>query len=113
MNVLTTIWGQLVRSKLWPLALLLVAALVAVPFVLAKEPEPPVPPTPATAAPAESADASKLKISYTWAVNSSNLTGQTNKTLTDGSTSTFKKGDLVTCSATSATPRNSAMNEIT
>jgi hypothetical protein len=57
MNVLTTIWGQLVRSKLWPLALLLVAALVAVPFLLAKEPEPPVPPTPATAAPAESADA--------------------------------------------------------
>jgi hypothetical protein len=46
MNVLTDTWRQLVRRRLWPVALLLVAALAAVPFVLAKEP------TPAPAAPA-------------------------------------------------------------
>lgn len=36
---------QLVERKLWPIALLLVAALVAVPFLLAKDPEAPVLPT--------------------------------------------------------------------
>jgi hypothetical protein len=52
MNVLTTTWRQLVRRKLWPVAVLLVAALAAVPMVLAKEPEPvsmPADPAPATA----------------------------------------------------------------
>lgn len=44
MNVVTTIWQQLVGRRLWPLALLLVAALVAVPFVLASEPAPVAPP---------------------------------------------------------------------
>jgi hypothetical protein len=39
MSVITDIWRQLVRRRLWPLALLLVAALVAVPMVLAKQPE--------------------------------------------------------------------------
>ncbi|HET9738799.1 MAG TPA: hypothetical protein VFP78_11845 [Solirubrobacteraceae bacterium] len=43
MNVVTTTWQQLVRRRLWPVALLLVAALAAVPFVLASSPEPVVP----------------------------------------------------------------------
>ena len=44
MNVITDTWRGLVRRKLWPVALLLVAALVAVPLTLAKQPEPePVP----------------------------------------------------------------------
>ena len=43
MNVVTTTWQQLVRRRLWPVALLLLAALVAVPFVLASEPAPVVP----------------------------------------------------------------------
>jgi hypothetical protein len=49
MNPITDIWKQLVRRRLWPVAVLLVAALAAVPFVLAKEPEPapPAPPAPA------------------------------------------------------------------
>ena len=38
MNVVTTIWRQLVRNKLWPVAVLLLAALVAVPVLLAREP---------------------------------------------------------------------------
>jgi hypothetical protein len=43
MNVLTTTWRQLVRRRLWPVALLLVAALVAVPMLLTRDPEPPIP----------------------------------------------------------------------
>jgi hypothetical protein len=50
MNVLTQTWRQLVRRRLWPVALLLVAALVAVPVVLAKPGTPPAPPADATAA---------------------------------------------------------------
>ena len=38
MNVVTTIWRQLVRRRLWPVAVLLLAALVAVPVLLAREP---------------------------------------------------------------------------
>jgi hypothetical protein len=40
MNAITDILRQLVRRKLWPVALLLLGALAAVPFVLAKDPEP-------------------------------------------------------------------------
>jgi hypothetical protein len=40
MNTITDTWRQLVRRRLWPVALLLVAALVAVPLKLAKAPEP-------------------------------------------------------------------------
>jgi hypothetical protein len=43
MNVLTTTWRQLVRRRLWPVALLLLAALVAVPVLLAREPAAPAP----------------------------------------------------------------------
>jgi hypothetical protein len=41
MNVISDTFRQLVKRKLWPVALLLVAALVAVPMTLAKQPEPP------------------------------------------------------------------------
>jgi hypothetical protein len=43
MNVVTTTWRQLVRKKLWPVAVLLLAALVAVPVLLAREPDAPEP----------------------------------------------------------------------
>ena len=49
MNVLTTTWQQLVRRRLWPVAVLLVAALAAVPVLLARDPAPV--PEPATNAP--------------------------------------------------------------
>ena len=44
MSVLNDTWRYLVRAKLWPLAVLLVAALVAVPMMLAKDPAPAAPP---------------------------------------------------------------------
>jgi hypothetical protein len=44
MNAVKSTWRQLVRRRLWPVAVLLVAALAAVPVVLAREPEAPVPP---------------------------------------------------------------------
>ena len=43
MNAVNTIWRQLVRSKLWPVALLLLAALVAIPMLLARDPAVPEP----------------------------------------------------------------------
>ena len=39
MNAVSSIWRQLVRRRLWPVAVLLLAALAAVPVVLAREPE--------------------------------------------------------------------------
>jgi hypothetical protein len=43
MKLLTDTWRQLVQRRLWPVALLLLGALVAVPFVLGKSPEPVAP----------------------------------------------------------------------
>jgi hypothetical protein len=43
MTVITDTWRQLVRRRLWPVALLLVAAIAAVPKLLAKQPEPAIP----------------------------------------------------------------------
>jgi hypothetical protein len=40
MSFVTDTWRQLVRRRLWPVALLLLAALAAVPILLAKDPEP-------------------------------------------------------------------------
>jgi hypothetical protein len=40
MSMITDVWQELVRRRLWPLAVLLLGALVAVPFLLAKAPEP-------------------------------------------------------------------------
>jgi hypothetical protein len=51
MKLLTDTWRQLVQRRLWPVALLLLGALAAVPFVLAKSPEP-APVASAPAAPA-------------------------------------------------------------
>ena len=50
MNAVTSTWRQLVRRRLWPVAVLLVAALAAVPAFLARDPKTPAAP----AAPAES-----------------------------------------------------------
>jgi hypothetical protein len=44
MNALTAPFRQLVDRKLWPLAILLIAALVAVPLLLAKDDAPVTPP---------------------------------------------------------------------
>jgi hypothetical protein len=49
MNAVKSTWRQLVRRRLWPVAVLLVAALAAVPVLLARSPETPVAPV----APAE------------------------------------------------------------
>ncbi len=43
MSAITNLWRQLVQRRLWPVAILLVAALAAVPLALAQEPEPPAP----------------------------------------------------------------------
>jgi hypothetical protein len=49
MTIVTDTWRQLVQRRLWPVALLLLGALVAVPFFLSKSPEPaPVATAPAT-----------------------------------------------------------------
>ncbi len=57
MNLITNTWRQLLRRRLWPVALLLVAALVAVPMKLAKKPDA-VPAVPAaTLAKAQRAEA--------------------------------------------------------
>ena len=44
MNVVKSTWRQLVDRRLWPVAVLLVVALAAIPMVLASEPEAPVAP---------------------------------------------------------------------
>jgi hypothetical protein len=41
MNAIKDTWRQLVRRRLWPVAIVLVGAVVAVPMVLAKGPVPP------------------------------------------------------------------------
>jgi hypothetical protein len=40
MSAITNVWRQLVQRRLWPVAILLIAALAAVPLALAQEPEP-------------------------------------------------------------------------
>ena len=40
MSLITDTWHQLVQRRLLPVAVLLLAALVAVPLLLAKDPEP-------------------------------------------------------------------------
>jgi hypothetical protein len=39
MSPLSNLWRQLVQRRLWPVAVLLIAALAGVPFMLAKDPE--------------------------------------------------------------------------
>jgi hypothetical protein len=49
MSAITNVWRQLVQRRLWPVAILLIAALAAVPLALAQdqEPAPAAPPPPA------------------------------------------------------------------
>ena len=56
MNAVTSIWHQMMRRRLWPVAVLLVAALAAVPVLLARDAEPvaaPIDPLPALTAKAD------------------------------------------------------------
>jgi hypothetical protein len=46
MNFVTSTWRELVRRRLWPVAVLLLLALVAVPVVLAHDPQPAETPAP-------------------------------------------------------------------
>jgi hypothetical protein len=57
MNVLTTTWHQLVRRRLWPVAVLLLAALTAVPLLLARDAKPvaAAPPAPSVTTKADDA----------------------------------------------------------
>jgi hypothetical protein len=62
MSLIKDTWGQLVRHRLWPIALGLVAAMVAVPMLLSKDPAPAPAPAPTTAsASAASADDAALE----------------------------------------------------
>jgi hypothetical protein len=57
MSIITDTWAQLVRRRLWPVAVLLVVALAAVPVLLARHPAPAPAPAPAgDAAPAGADD---------------------------------------------------------
>ena len=49
MSALTNVWRQLVQRRLWPVAILLIAALAAVPLALAQEPKPAAPAAPTVA----------------------------------------------------------------
>jgi hypothetical protein len=61
MKLLTDTWRQLVQRRLWPVAVLLLGALVAVPFVLGKSPEPaPVATAPAAPVKANAASADPI-----------------------------------------------------
>jgi hypothetical protein len=69
LNTVTTplraLWDELVERRLWPLALALVVALVAVPVLLSKPAKPatPLPPAPAAANPASAAVAFEPAVS--------------------------------------------------
>lgn len=66
MNVITDTWRGLVRRRLWPVALLLIAALAAVPMLLAKHPTPaPAPALPAAVKPAADSGPAPTLVSAT------------------------------------------------
>jgi hypothetical protein len=56
MSAITNVWRQLVQRRLWPVAILLIAALAAVPLALAAQPEPAAP------APAAQADSGETAL---------------------------------------------------
>jgi hypothetical protein len=63
MNAVLTPFRQLVDRKLWPLAILLIAALAAVPFLLAKEDAPePIAPIASAGVPATTAESATQPI---------------------------------------------------
>jgi hypothetical protein len=57
MSLIKDTWRQIVQRRLWPIALVLLAALVAVPVLLAQSPAPAPAPTAPTAAAGDSATA--------------------------------------------------------
>jgi hypothetical protein len=56
MNAVTSIWREMMRRRLWPVAVLLVAALVAIPVLLARDAEPVAAPLEAVPAVTANAD---------------------------------------------------------
>jgi hypothetical protein len=63
MNAVTSIWRQMVSRRLWPVAVLLIAAMAAIPVLLASDPAPvaaPLDPGPAVTAKADSAIAAPI-----------------------------------------------------
>ena len=78
MNLITDTWRGLVRRKLWPVALLLVVALVAVPLVLAKEPAV----EPATANLAAAAPDEDISTSYVTSADDAEIEGAEEETTT-------------------------------
>jgi hypothetical protein len=76
MKFVTDPLRALVRKKLWPVALLLVAALVAVPYTLAKDPEPVAPP-PANAA----AEEAGMPTTFVTAVDEAEAEGKRRRVL--------------------------------
>jgi len=53
MSALTNVWRQFVQRRLWPVAILLIAALAAVPLALTEDPEPPTPVADANVVPSD------------------------------------------------------------
>jgi hypothetical protein len=82
MKLLTDTWRQLVQRRLWPVALLLLGALVAVPFVLAKSPEP-APVATAPVAPAGGAKANAASADPIVSMVSGEATTSTRRSLGD------------------------------
>ncbi len=81
MKAVRDLWAQLVEKRLWPVALVLVVALVAVPLVLAKSPEPAAeqsdaPPVAAAAAAADLRDPDGPVVSVAAAIEGVPLRGR-------------------------------------
>ena len=55
MSAITNVWRQLVQRRLWPVAILLIAALAGVPLALAQEPAAPAPAPPVATTDGETA----------------------------------------------------------
>lgn len=60
-NLIDNVWADLREKRLWPVAALLLAALVAVPLVLKKAPEEPPPAQPVASAPRPASESKELK----------------------------------------------------
>ncbi len=60
-NLIDNVWADLREKRLWPVAALLLAALVAVPLVLKKAPEEPPPAQPVAATPRPAPESKELK----------------------------------------------------
>jgi hypothetical protein len=83
MRAIRDLWAQLVEKRLWPVALVLVLALVAVPLVLAKSPDPAAeeaagdaPPVAAAAAAADLRDPGEPVVSVAVEIEGAPLRGR-------------------------------------